>query len=295
MDSGTEVGRASHSAWHDLLIETVRAARARPSFALFLIALALLPFKWLTPFTHQQAGWTDVAMAAAFTSWLVEGLVRRVRPRLRAPHYMLSAYLLLVLISGVAASNHSESAQNIIITAELIAVWALTSDFARSAANRRAIAVVICAVVVVVAIQGALGLLLFYVGKPSSLVNGTTVYLKQSSLYTRVEAGFYSPPLLGSFCIFASAVVAMEGNGLSRRWQAVGQALLAALVPLATQPALRWFSALPPSRFYRLPPSRWTRFGQRRFPRGSMGGSRTLNLHLRRLLGTRSSARVQDR
>lgn len=205
-------------------------ARVRPSFVLYLVALALLPFKWWSPLTHQQAGWTDVFMAAATAAWLIEALLGRRTVRLRAVHYALGAYLATVAASGLVASDRSAAGTNVLITAELVAIAVLTADFARFPSGRRAMCRVIYAVVLVTAIEAAIGLLLFYLGHQTSLADGSSVYFEPSTLYTRVAAGFFSAPLLGSFCIAASAMVALPDNGLSRRARVLGQLLLAALV-----------------------------------------------------------------
>lgn len=169
-------------------------------------------------------------MAAATAAWLIEAVVTRRRVRLRAPHYALGAYFVAVAASGLAAPDRSSAALNILISAELVAIAVLTSDFARALPARRAISRVIYVVVVVTAIEAAVGLLLFYLGQQTSLADGSSVYLKPSALYTRVAAGFFSAPLLGSFCIAASAILALPGNGLSRRARVIGQLLLAGLV-----------------------------------------------------------------
>src|SRR5205085_11508222 len=70
-------------------------------------------------------------------------------------------------------------------------------------------------------------------GVDTSLAQNTSGYFKSSDLYTRVAAGFYSAPLLGSFCIFASAILAMDETGLSPRTRRWGQVALGALA-LAT-------------------------------------------------------------
>jgi hypothetical protein len=226
-----------HVAWRGTVDElTLRsghsrfATRLRPSFVLYLVALGLLPLKWWSPFAHEQAGWTDLFMAAATVAWAIEGIATRRPLRLRAPHYALAAYLLAVAVSGLAAPHRSTAALNVLITAELVAIAVLTADFARVASGRRAISRVTYAVVLVAALEAAIGLLLFYLGHQTSLADGNSVYFKPSSLYTRVAAGFYSAPLLGSFCISASAILALPDNGLSRRASCVGQLLLGMLV-----------------------------------------------------------------
>src|SRR5205807_588569 len=78
-----------------------------------------------------------------------------------------------------------------------------------------------------------------------------------SRLYARVAAGFESPPLLASFCIFASAVVAREDGPLSARVRRTVQAVLAVIVLTTLSRgiigffaswAIRWAHARRPSR-----------------------------------------------
>ena len=66
----------------------------RPSFLLYLAALALLPFNWLTPFSYEQAGWTDLLVLAAAVAWVIEKARGGLRLRLRPPHFAYAAYLL---------------------------------------------------------------------------------------------------------------------------------------------------------------------------------------------------------
>jgi O-Antigen ligase len=219
--------------------------RVRPSFALYLAALGLFPFKWLSPFSYQQAGWTDVLMAAAVLARLLEGLLHSERPRLRSVHLLLGAYFLTVLLSAIVAHDRTTAAQNVLITGELIAIALLTADFARSDSGLKAITRVVFGVSLVAAIEAIVGLILFYAGDSTSLVAGYSGYFKTSHLYTRVAAGFYSPPLLGSFCIFASAVFAMDRNGLPRRLRVGGQVLLALLVvSTVSRPAIAFAMAI---------------------------------------------------
>jgi hypothetical protein len=206
------------------------AVRVRPSFVLYLTALALFPFQWLSPFTYEQAGWSDIFIAAAAGAWVLEALHSRRISRLRAPHYAYGAYFATVVLSAVFAGSRATGVRNALITGELIALAVITADYARSFTGRRAIARVIVWVTLLAAVQGAVGLALFYFGHSTSLVSGYSSYFTSSHLYTRLTGGFYSPALLGSFCIFASAILAMGGNGLSRRMRIAGQALLAVLV-----------------------------------------------------------------
>lgn len=217
-------------------------ARGRPSLLLFLAALAALPFKWGTPFGHAQAGWTDLLLAVAVAAWLLEGARTSRRIALRGVHVAYGGFLAAVAASGIAAGNHRVSAENVLVAFELVALALMTSDFASRPAGRRCIAAVIIAVVAAVVVEAAVGLALFYAGSGSSLTEGYSGYVRSSHLYTRLAAGFYSAPLLGSFCIGASAVLALPDNGLSARGRRCGQVLLAALALLTLSRAILGFA-----------------------------------------------------
>ena len=205
--------------------------RRRPAFALYLLALAAFPFKWLSPFAHAQAGWIDVLLALATVVWIAEWVRRPTALHFRAVHLALAAYIFWLFVSALfAPEKASTAAENVLIGLELAALMLMTSDFARTPAARRQIAMVIFVVVLVTVVETVIGVLLFYTGTGSSLVNGYSSYLRSSHLYTRVSAGFYSTSLLGSFCIFASGILAMDDSGLSLRTRRAAQVLLGVLV-----------------------------------------------------------------
>jgi hypothetical protein len=209
--------------------EALRAARERPSFALYLAALLLFPFKWLSPFSYPEAGWIDVLIAASVLTWAWEQLTAHARVRLRAPHWFGGAYLALGALSAVLAdSDRSAGAQGVLIMVELAALAVVTSDFARAPERRSAIVLAILAVVFVTGIEVVVALALFYAGVDSSLVHGWLA--APSHAYVRVSAGFYSAPLLGSFCIFASALLARGDAGIPTSWRRTGQVVLAVVV-----------------------------------------------------------------
>jgi O-Antigen ligase len=221
--------------------EAWRAARERPSFALYLVALALLPIKWLSPFADAQAGWTDAFIAAATVAWAVEKVRARARPNLRPCHYGLAVYLLAgVLSAAFASADPSVGRENVLIMAELVALFVLTSDFAGDDSRRRAIALIVLLAVLVTAALAVIALCLFYAHVQTDLLS---IYgdLEPSDRYARVAAGFNSAPLLGSFCIFASAVIADRRSGLPDRVRIVAQAILLVLVVLTISRALLAF------------------------------------------------------
>jgi hypothetical protein len=96
------------------------------------------------------------------------------------------------------------------------------------------------------------GLVLFYAGETTSLIGAYGEQFIQSGRYARVTAGFDSPPLLASFCIFASAVVAREDSPLPRPLAVLTQVELS-LVVLATlsRGAIAFFVAMAVRAAYR--------------------------------------------
>ena len=231
--------------------QLVRDARERPSFALYLIALALLPIKWLSPFADAQAGWTDVFIAAAAVAWAVGKVRARARPRLRPCHYGLALYVLAgVLSAAFASSDPSVGRENVLIMAELVTLFVLTSDFRRRrlmspgdrADGARGNAFMRPRALTVLALG------LFYARVPTDLV-GSYGGLEPSDLYARVAAGFNSAPLLGSFFSFASAVVADPKSELPGRVRALAQVILLVLVVLTVSRALLGFLVAAAIRF----------------------------------------------
>ena len=221
----------------------VRAARERPSFALYLAALALFPFNWLSPFSYEQAGWTDVFILAATAVWVVEKARSLGSLRLRPSHYAYAAYLAAGALSMFFVTGiETVAARNVAIMVELVAVALLTADFARRRTGRVAIAHVVLGVTFVAAAQGTIGLLLYYTTDSTLFVDSVSGYFETSDLYTRVDAGFYGPALLGSFCIFASAVLALPDAALPPRARRAGQVMLAALVLLTLSRAVLGFA-----------------------------------------------------
>jgi len=216
---------------------SLRAARERPSFALYLVALLLFPFKWLSPFAHEQAGWIDILIAASAVTWGWEQLRAGAKVRLRAPHWFGAAYLALGALSALlASSDRATGVEGVLIMVELAALAVLTSDFARVPERRSAIVLAILVVALVTAVQVAVGLALFYAGFDTSLTHGWLG--APSDTYARIRAGFYSAPLLGSFCIFASALLARDDTGIPTSWRRAGQIALAITVVLTLSRAI---------------------------------------------------------
>lgn len=220
---------------------------ARPAFALYLLALATLGFKWLSPLAsfQENAGWTDVFVAVAALAWIVERAVARSFPRPRLFHLALALWLAAALLSLAFADAKGTGARNFLLLCELAALAVLTSEYASDRDGLRAIVVVIAAVSLVTASLAALGLALFYLGEDTSLIGVYGEQFIRSDYYARVAAGFSTPPLLASFCIFASAVVAREDSPLSPRLTAIVQIALSAVVLFTfSRGAIAFFMAM---------------------------------------------------
>ena len=219
----------------------------RPAFALYLLALATLGFKWLSPLSSFQetAGWTDVFVALAAAAWVAERAQARSLPRLRLFHLALGLWIAAGLLSLAFADAKGTGARNVLLMVELAALAVLTSEFARDRRSLQAIVVVVAGVSLISAGLAMVGLGLFYAGETTSLLGAYGEQFEPSDLYARVTAGFESAPLLASFCIFASAVVAREDSPLPRRLTAITQIALSALVLLTfSRGALAFFVAM---------------------------------------------------
>lgn len=212
--------------------DRLQATPDRAAFAFYLVALAGLGFKWLSPLStfSGRAIWSDVLVAGAGVLW-VWGRVRgRSLPRIRTFHLALGLYLGAGVLSAAFAANQGRAEENVLLMLELCVLALLTSEFASEPKRLKAIVLVICLVSLYAAVLAIIGLALFYAGIDTSLLGAYGEQFIRSDAYARVDAGFYSPPLLGSFCIFASAVVARDDAEISSRLRFATQIALGMLV-----------------------------------------------------------------
>ena len=220
------------------------AIRERPSFGLYLAALAALPIGWLSPLSSisERSTWTDVLVAAALVLWAGERLRngRIGRPPLLGVWVALGAYLFFTVLSGAfAAEDRHDAVINILLTAELIGLAVLTADYARGRRERNATVLVIMLGALLTVALAAVGLGLFYLGVDTRLTGGYGE-ITASSFYARVRAGFFSAPLLASYCIFAAAVMAIDCD-VPRRLRRVTELALAPVVILTLSRAILGF------------------------------------------------------
>ena len=139
----------------------------RPAFALYLLALATLGFKWLSPLSSFQetAGWTDLLVAVAALAWVAERARVRSFPKPRLFHLALALWIAAALLSLALADAKGTGARNVLLLFELAVLAVLTSEFASERGGLQAVVVVIAAVSLVTAVLAALGLALFYAGR----------------------------------------------------------------------------------------------------------------------------------
>jgi hypothetical protein len=241
-----------------------RAGLARPALGLYLLALLALGWKWLSPIAslYERAGWSDILIALAAAAWARERIQARSLPAVRPFHLTLAAYLAWATVSTAFAVDRGTAATNLLLMAELAVLAVLTSELAVEREARDAIVVAVAVVALATAALALIGLGLFYAGEHTSLIGVYGEQFTPSRLYARVAAGFATPPLLASFCIFASAVVARADAPLSAPTRRLVQAALA-LTVVATLSrgilaflaawAIRWAYAHRPSRAAALP------------------------------------------
>lgn len=198
-----------------------------PAFGLYLAALFLLGFKWLSPlhFFYEQTLLADLLVAASAIAFVVTyGL-----PRLRPFHWALIAYMAAGVLALVFASEMELGAKTLLLMAELVVLAFLTSEFAVDRKRLNAIAWVVVGVTAYSGVLAVVGLTLFYADVHTSLL-GEYGKLAPSEGYARIAAGFQSGPLLGSYCIFASAILAKEDVDLPKGVRIVTQVVLVGLV-----------------------------------------------------------------
>src|SRR5439155_26438925 len=108
----------------------------------FRCALALVPWAGCPPFPclHQHAQWFDAVFAAATVLWAIASLRDGRRPRLRAIHGALLAYLAAAALTVTRASL-----PKLLGMAELSALTVVTADLARRPNLLRAMARVLAA------------------------------------------------------------------------------------------------------------------------------------------------------
>src|SRR5688500_8002812 len=140
------------------------------------------------------------------------------------------------------AADFALAVENVLVMAELCVLALLTSQFASDARRLNAIVLVVCFVALYSAALAVAATALFYAGIETSLL-GDYGALGASDRYARIAAGFESATLLGSFCIFASAIAARDDSTLPIGLRRMTQVALAVVVVMTLSRAVLGFAA----------------------------------------------------
>ena len=171
-------------------------------------------------------------MLAAALAWLVQ----QWRDELRVPtpaKLLLGAFVALVALSWLLApAGYGGTFGDFVGAGELVVIAYLTSRFAADPRAFKLIVWVVTVTSVLVAGAAVLGLALFYADVDNELVSGYGA-LQVSADYARVQATLEHPAALGSYCIFASAVIA-QGAGALPRWLRLGAQVALGLAVVLT-------------------------------------------------------------
>jgi hypothetical protein len=233
----------------------LRRGDLTPATIAWLAAVGALAIRWGSPLSgfYSNAILADVFVALAAALFAADLARGRARLAWRPWHWWLAAFIAWYALSAVVAADRHAAVKDFLLVAELAVLAVITAALAEQRAAARALARVVLASVVFTFVLAFVGLALFYAGHDTGLL-GRYGDLAESSGYTRVRTGFASAPLLASWCIAASAIIAWPRGELPRRWRIAGQLMLAFVVVstlsrgvLAFGVALliRWAGAVP--------------------------------------------------
>lgn len=182
----------------------------------YLATLALLPWSWFPPFPwlHAHAQWSDAVFAVTAGLWILDSWRSGMKLSFRWTHIAMALYLASAAISLAMASPDRETgSMKLLGIAELCMLAVVTADMAsRPSVFEKAVRIIAYASLATAAVA-LIGLMLFYVQIPSSMIGGYGG-LQASGSYARVQAGTYHPNMLASYCIFAAALVSHPGGKL---------------------------------------------------------------------------------
>ena len=226
----------------------------------WLAGVALLAFRWGSPLSrvYSNAILADAVFGVAVLVFALDRFEARRWPRPRPWHAWLAAYVAWTAVAALAAPDRTLALKTLLLVIELALLAALTAELASERSVPRLLARVTLAAVAFTTLLAVAALALFYAGHRTGLLGAYGEQFTPSNSYTRVRAGFESPPLLASWCIAASAILAWEPGELPRRWRIAGQVALTFLVlatlsraalPFAAALVIRWaYGAAKPRR-----------------------------------------------
>ena len=203
-----------------------------PAAIAWLIGIGLVAFRWASPLTelYSNAILADLAFGVAAVLYALDRIRIRRWPRLRPWHAWLAGYVACTALATLAAPDRTMAMKTLLLVVELAVLAFLTAELAAEPRVPRLLGRVTLAAVALTAGLAAIALALFYAGHRTGLLGAYGEQFTPSKTYARVRAGFESPPLLASWCIAASAVLAWGRAEVPRRWQIAGQVALGLLV-----------------------------------------------------------------
>jgi hypothetical protein len=233
----------------------VRRDGLSPATIAWLAAVGALAVRWGSPLAgfYERAILADVLIGVAAVLFVWEVLNGRIRFRWRPWHFWLAAYAGWIAVAALASPDSSEGLKTFVLVAELSVFAVITACLAEPPRAARALGRVTLAAVAFTFAVTLIALAAFYAGHDTGLI-GHYGDIAPSSRYARVRAGFESAPLLASWCIAASAVLAWPRCELPPRWRLAGQCALALVVVTTLSRAvlafglalvIRWAAASP--------------------------------------------------
>ena len=226
-----------------------------PATVVWLAAVGALAVRWGSPLAgfYERAILADLLIGLAALLFVREVLQGRIRFKWRPWHAWLAAYVGWIAIAALASPDRAEGLKTFVLVAELAVFAVITACLAEPPRAARALGRVTLAAVVFTFTLTVIALALFYLGHETGLL-GHYGAIAPTSRYARVRAGFESAPLLASWCIAASAILAWPRSELPRRWRLAGQCALAVIVVTTLSRAvlsfvlalvIRWAAASP--------------------------------------------------
>src|SRR3954468_13822903 len=206
--------------------------RISPAAVAWLLGVGLIAVRWASPLSglYERAILADLAFGVAVLLLVAERVKSGSLPKLRPWHWWLAAYVAWTAVAALAADHRVDAFKTVLLVTELALVAVITAWFAAAPQIARALARVTLAAVAFTAALAVIALALFYAGHRTGLLGAYGEQFQESSRFARIRAGFASPPLLASWCIAASAILAWRPGELPRRWQIAGQVALGLLV-----------------------------------------------------------------
>jgi hypothetical protein len=216
-----------------------------PAGVAWLIGVGLIGFRWASPLAgvYTNAILADAAFGVAALLFALECVRARRWPQWRRWHTWLAGFVGLTALAALAAPDRTLAMKTLLLVIELAVLAVLSAELASEVAVPRLLGRVTLVAIGLTTCLSLIALVLFYAGHSTDLLGSYGEQFTPSKTYARVRAGFESPPLLASWCIAASAILAWGRAELPRRWRIAGQVALGFLVVATLSRAVLAFAA----------------------------------------------------